>query len=290
MDSPKSYSSLEIVMSSMSFSIVPPNSSLAISDAWFSSINLKYCSKVNPLEYANYDSKVINDVSFDGLSFKGLSDIVKACYENNLKIDLFTEHNGYDIIERIDEELHPKKPIFHVDADSNVETNQPLDDVAHVVEQFKHENEGNVNIPRMTTNDPWLNKLVGNSNFIGQTDNLNPNLHGRFLLEVKDPDDEQVESKFKSKQDVSYPFFNLDTPWNKCKPVLGMRFESPQQLKHMLANYGMSVKGSKKGDGRKAVNETLSKVVKEIWDKKKEYEKKRTLNRVTVPLGSGPHG
>ncbi|GJT78347.1 hypothetical protein Tco_1045072 [Tanacetum coccineum] len=56
---------------------------------------------------------------------------------------------------------------------------------------------------------------------------------------IEDPDDEQVESKFKAKNNVSYPSFNSDTPWNECKPVLGMRFESPQQLKHMLANYGM---------------------------------------------------
>nr|GEY84229.1 hypothetical protein [Tanacetum cinerariifolium] len=181
--------------------------------------------QVTLLEYANFDSKVINDVSFD------------ASYKNNLKIDLFTKHSGYEIIKMIDEELHLKKPVGHVDSDSDVETKQPLDDVAHVVEQFEHENEGNVNI-RMTIDDPWLNRLVGNDTFIGQTDNPNPNLQGRFLLEVEDPDDEQVESKFKAKQDVSYPSFNHETPWNQCKPVLGMRFESPQQLKHMLANYG----------------------------------------------------
>ncbi|GKC50469.1 hypothetical protein Tco_1073214, partial [Tanacetum coccineum] len=157
---------------------------------------------------------------------KGLCEFVKASYENNLKIDLFTKHNGYDIMKMINEVLHPKKPVGHIDSD--------LD-----------------------------------------TDNPNPNLQGRFLLEVEDPDDEQVESKFKAKQDVSYPSFNPDTLWNQCKLVLGIR---------------MSVKGSKKGDGRKVVNETLSKVVKERWDKKKEYEKKRSLNKGTVPLGCGPHG
>nr|GFA48320.1 hypothetical protein [Tanacetum cinerariifolium] len=97
--------------------------------------------QVNPLEYANYDSKVINDFSFDGLSFKDffatirrlflvslttmyykipsdpltalnllktnedLCEFVNACYENSLKINLFTKHNGYDIMEMIDEEL-----------------------------------------------------------------------------------------------------------------------------------------------------------------------------------------
>ncbi|GJT07890.1 retrovirus-related pol polyprotein from transposon TNT 1-94 [Tanacetum coccineum] len=123
-------------------------------------------------------------------------------------------HNGYDILEMIDEELHPKKPVSHVDSDLDVETNQPLDDVAHVVDQFKHENKGNVNIHKMTIYDPWLNKLVENGTFIGQTNNPNPNSQDRFLLEVEDLDDEQVKSKFKAKQNVSYPSFNHDTPWN----------------------------------------------------------------------------
>nr|GEY14955.1 hypothetical protein [Tanacetum cinerariifolium] len=119
---------------------------------------------VNHLEYIHFDSRVIDDASFDGVSFKDF--------------------------------LLPLE-----------------DDVAHVVEQFEHENKGSVNIPKMTTDDPWLNKLVEN------------------------PDDKQVKSKFKAKKDVSYPFLNPDTPWNECKLVLGMRYKSPQQLKHMLANY-----------------------------------------------------
>ncbi|GJU38926.1 hypothetical protein Tco_1191883 [Tanacetum coccineum] len=103
--------------------------------------------QVNPLQYVNFDSKVIDDVSFD------------ACYENNLKIDLFTEHNGYDIMEMIDEELHPKKPVSHVDLDSDVETNHPLDDLAHVVEQFQHENEAWLSI--MLSEIPCVHAIAG---------------------------------------------------------------------------------------------------------------------------------
>ncbi|GKD16052.1 calcium/proton exchanger [Tanacetum coccineum] len=43
---------------------------------------------------------------------------------------------------RILEDIHPKKPISHVDSDSDGETNVPLDDVANVVEKIEHENEG----------------------------------------------------------------------------------------------------------------------------------------------------
>nr|GEV45583.1 hypothetical protein [Tanacetum cinerariifolium] len=39
----------------------------------------------------------------------------------------------------------------------------------------------------------------------------------------------------------------------------------------------ISEQGSKKCDGRKAVNENLSKAVKERWNKKKENEKKNGL-------------
>ncbi|GJV99737.1 kinase-like domain, phloem protein 2-like protein [Tanacetum coccineum] len=185
--------------------------------------------QVNPLEYVHFDSRVIDDVSFDGMSFKDffstirrlvlvtpasmyykvpsdpitalkllkndedLGQFVKACYGNNLKIDLFTKHNGYDIMKMIHEDLHPKKPVGHVDSALDGETNVPLDDVAHVVEHSEHKNEGNVNIPRIATDDPWLNKLVGNGTFIGQTDNPNPNLPDkqtdRYMMSSVNHDD-----------------------------------------------------------------------------------------------------
>nr|GEV45023.1 putative reverse transcriptase domain-containing protein [Tanacetum cinerariifolium] len=107
------------------------------------------------------------------------------------------------------------------------------------------------------------------------SENPNPNLPGSFLLEVEDTDNEKVEYKFKAKKNMEYPSFNSKTPWNECKPVLGMKFESQQQLKYMLANYGKKPKpvdneecesskqGSKKGVGRKEVNEKISKAVKQ---------------------------
>nr|GEX41873.1 hypothetical protein [Tanacetum cinerariifolium] len=181
-------------------------------------------------------------------SDEDLGQFVKACYENNLKIDLFTEHNGYDIIEMIHEDLQRKKTVSHVDSDSDGEINVPLDDVAHVVEQIEHENKG------------------------------------RSMLEVEDPDNERVESKFKAKQDVSCPFFNPDTPWNECKPndhnkllafcgrdvsegkCVVLKGKKPKTFDDDECE--TSKRGRKKGDGRKVVNETLCKAVKETWNKK----------------------
>ncbi|GKA37526.1 splicing factor [Tanacetum coccineum] len=41
------------------------------------------------------------------------------------------------------------------------------------------------------------------------------------------------------KNGISYPSFDPDTPWDQCTPVLGMKFETPLQLKNCLANYGV---------------------------------------------------
>ncbi|GJR01203.1 multidrug resistance-associated protein 5, partial [Tanacetum coccineum] len=148
---------------------------------------------VNPLEYVHFDSRVIDDFSFD---------------DSN--------------------------------SNSDGETNVPLDDLAHVVKQFEHENKGNVNIPRMTTDDPWLNKLV------------------------KDPDDKQLD------HNKLLAFCGRDVNEGKC---VGLKGRKPKTVDDDECE--TSKQGSKKGDGRKTVNETLSKVVKEIWNKKKEIKKKR---------------
>ncbi|GKB64869.1 hypothetical protein Tco_0921055, partial [Tanacetum coccineum] len=113
-------------------------------------------------------------------------------------------------------------------------------DVLKDIVDFEVEGEENVVITRNTTDDPWLNKLVGNGTFIGQTDDATSNLGGRFNHEENDPEDDIVDPKFKSKPFVRYPSFDPSTPWDQCKPVLGMKFKNPQQQKNMLANYGVS--------------------------------------------------
>nr|GEY21697.1 hypothetical protein [Tanacetum cinerariifolium] len=169
-------------------------------------------------------------------------------------IDLFTKHNGYNIMKMIHDDLHPKKHVSYMHLNSDGETSVRLDDVAHVVEQFKHENESNVNIHRMTINDPWLNKLVRNGSFIGQTDNPNPNLQGRFLLKVKDPDDEQMQID----HNKLLAFCGRDVSQGKCA---GLKVKKPKTVDDDECE--TSKHGSKKSNGRKALNEILSKAVKE---------------------------
>ncbi|PWA51416.1 Chloramphenicol acetyltransferase-like domain-containing protein [Artemisia annua] len=69
--------------------------------------------------------------------------------------------------------------------------------------EFFHEGDENVEIKNVSTKDPFLNKLCSNS--------------GEFKGFIDEPVND----------------------WDKMEPVLGMRFESNEQLKLALANYGV---------------------------------------------------
>ncbi|GKF07931.1 hypothetical protein Tco_0042155 [Tanacetum coccineum] len=139
----------------------------------------------------------------------------------------------------------------------------------------------------------------------GQTDDATSNLGGRFNHEENDPEDDIVDPKFKAKPFVRYPSFDPSTPWDQCQPILGMKFENPQHLKFMLANYegkkpkdktkdvGCST-NSNKGDTPNDVgcsskpatkkNGRISEIMKKKWNDKKEYENKRLQKSVPCPF------
>ncbi|GJU16686.1 hypothetical protein Tco_1144652 [Tanacetum coccineum] len=163
-----------------------------------------------PPEYTNGDFKVIDDVDFDGLVYVQMYDIirrvvlvsptclyfklvdqplvchkplktdedvglfVKALYKNGSIIDLYCKHNGYDIMEMIEDQIAPKdqavKTPFKCNADDYAHsTYKNLEDLKGIVD-IEVEGEENIVIPKNTTNDPWLNKLVGKGNFLGHSD------------------------------------------------------------------------------------------------------------------------
>ncbi|GJX05466.1 hypothetical protein Tco_0191382 [Tanacetum coccineum] len=149
-------------------------------------------------------------------------------------------------------------------------------------------------------------------------------LSGRFFVEQNEPDDQFIEPKYTVQKDFKYPSFDLDTPWNECKPVLGMKFESPPQLKQCLANYdvthgyqlwymqndtykllvkcgrdvsagssdkdkgkvgeGSSDKGKGKLGEESSEPSNVSQATKERWRKKKLEKKKNLKNAVDCPF------
>nr|KAJ0199396.1 hypothetical protein LSAT_V11C600334730 [Lactuca sativa] len=66
----------------------------------------------------------------------------------------------------------------------------------------------------------------------------NKTAHDRFLnilcepTESKDQDDEYVPPQ--------YPVYVERQPWDQMKPIIGMQFSNPAELKHMLSNYAVA--------------------------------------------------
>ncbi|GKC15833.1 hypothetical protein Tco_1012615 [Tanacetum coccineum] len=61
-----------------------------------------------------------------------------------------------------------------------------------------------------------------------------------FNTEEDDPNNDEIVAKYKIRNDVQYPSYNLDTPWKEFQAILGIKFESPKQLKLALADYGVA--------------------------------------------------
>ncbi|GKD88059.1 hypothetical protein Tco_1359213 [Tanacetum coccineum] len=129
-----------------------------------------------------------------------IDDFMTICYQNGFKIDLYVEHHGYDVTKMV--------------------RNPTLD--APLVDDYVSSNEE-----------------LGNGNFIGTLDDPNPPLEGTYVEEA-DPKEDIIDMKYKVKSGISYPTFNPTTPWNEQKPILGMKYENPLQLKQSLANYGVA--------------------------------------------------
>lgn len=214
----------------------------------------------NPLKYVHGQKTIISDINFEEMRYNDVVEVVSRLvnsiprklyfskpgttlsrgitemksdadvdecmsvgYKNGFKVDLYSEHHGYDVLEMVRDD-HAPRPDTHLVGD-DVSSDEECEVVPEFVDA-QNEGEDNVVIKRLSTNDHFLNKLVGNGNFIGITDYPIPTLEGSYLEEI-DPEEDFVENKYKVKSGITYPAFNPSTQWNEQKPVLGIRYESP---------------------------------------------------------------
>ncbi|GJR41666.1 hypothetical protein Tco_1309769 [Tanacetum coccineum] len=154
-----------------------------------------------------------------------LANFVKLAYDNGCKVELYVEHHGYDVmadgeleIEVVDEEL-----------DDEIE----MEDVSEYV-GLDYVGEEDVEIPNTRLNDTFLNKLV-DGKFISDKD---------FRAKVdtqssssRNVDDSSVDDRFEVKEGFSYLVYNPKLPWNEMAPLLGMKFEHPDQLKDFTCKW-----------------------------------------------------
>ena len=234
-------------------------------------VNLKHegLFTIKPFGYMNYDEKQITDLSFEGMSCVELFDVVShlvhaplkrlyyckigtplrigikeirndddvqafvACgYESKWVVDLYAEHLDEDAIqcrnrtEAIETDEGYESSDYYCSSDEE----EDLGDV-----EFFHETDENVEIKIVSTKDPFLNKLCSNSGefkgFIDEPINVND-------IEVLE-DPQPVDTKYVAKPHIIYPRHDPTQDWDKMELVLGMRFESNEQLKLALANYGV---------------------------------------------------
>ncbi|GJU65409.1 hypothetical protein Tco_1247244 [Tanacetum coccineum] len=166
-------------------------------------------------------------------STQDIVDMLKVGYDNANEIDMCVEHFRYDIMEFA--ELKRNEEQNHNSIESSDDEYYGSDDCEEI-ENVDFQTEGeSVVIKNISTHDPFLNKLCSaRIMFRGTTE------HHETETPLVDPNKNQIDAVNKVQSDVHYPAFDPDIPWDKMEPTLGMRYETPHQLKLALANYGVA--------------------------------------------------
>ncbi|GKE02840.1 hypothetical protein Tco_1390823 [Tanacetum coccineum] len=207
---------------------------------------------VHPFEYVVSDVKQITNIQFEGMSFvqfrendSNVDQFVNFAYQNKWKLNLYVEHSGYDALDIKDQGEHSRYDALDIrdqgetmaddgNESSDVYCSSNEEDLSYV--DFHTELDDIVVINIVTTNDPFLNKLCGDSvdfiNLVREPVNEN--------VETVVEDTENIDHVFNVKEGISYLTHDPNQDWKKMEPILGMRFHHPEQLKLCLANYGVA--------------------------------------------------
>ncbi|GJY56928.1 hypothetical protein Tco_0456043 [Tanacetum coccineum] len=151
-----------------------------------------------------------------------LNDFVQVVCENDYHLDMYTEHQGYDVLE--------------------------MDIV-----DFQTDGEENVDITKLSTDDPWLDKLVGKGKFVGEIEDLVLGLSGRKKI---------PSSAFKNDE------------YEVREAVGTMDHLTPNQVAFP----------GKRGQRESSEPSKVSQATKERWRKTKLEETKKLKNAIDCPF------
>nr|KAJ0188265.1 hypothetical protein LSAT_V11C900484780 [Lactuca sativa] len=196
----------------------------------------------NPLVYFDPDASV-RDVDFSGFGYEQFmeflhkltksrsKDIYFCLPQESLGLGIHTLVNDGDYKEFLDLAYandkrmnvyvdHHNEPIFDwIEAEESESENEDLDEDEDSFIQdsyFVDHEEDDATYPfpaNKTARDRFLNILCE-------------------PIESEDQDDEYVPPQ--------YPVYDERQPWDQMKPMIGMRFCNPTELKHMLSNYAVA--------------------------------------------------
>ena len=163
-----------------------------------------------------------------------LASFVKLAFDNGCKVELYVEHHGYDVLD----DAHINASVGEEDDESESEIE--LENIEEYVGP-EHVGEEDVVIAKTELKDPFLIKLVGGKYIRDDVVSRPANLGEGSASDSRENEDEQIEvdDRFKVKEGYSYPVFDPNVPWDEMTPLLGMKFEHPDQLKECLINYGV---------------------------------------------------
>ncbi|GKD53702.1 calcium/proton exchanger, partial [Tanacetum coccineum] len=206
-------------------------------------VNLKHDGIFSPFSYINGDETQLTDFNFEGMSYDNLRELVrklvhapvnslyyykvgktlkqglcslkndadvqgflKVGYESKWVVDLYVELYGYDAMDfKISDAKDYESPNSS-DAYCSSDDEEVIDYVDFLscgrAECF-------INEPIPVTED----------------------------LHMEDPDSSSLEPRHQIQRGIAYPRHDPLQPWNEMQPILGMRYDHPEQLKLALANY-----------------------------------------------------
>nr|GEW52986.1 hypothetical protein [Tanacetum cinerariifolium] len=196
-----------------------------------------------------------------------------------MNIDMYTEHQGYDVLEMINDDRHCEDKS---DSDfEDVEKGDNLDDVKDIV-NFQTKGEENVDISKLSIDDPWLNKLVGKGRFVGEMEDPIPGLKGM-----------KFESPSQLKQCLAnygvthgYQLWYMQNDTYKLLVKCGRDVSAGSSHKDLgKGSAGWSFDKGKGilGEDRSEPSK-VSQATKERWRKKKLEEKVNLKNAVDCPF------
>ncbi|GKB56351.1 hypothetical protein Tco_0912537, partial [Tanacetum coccineum] len=125
-----------------------------------------------------------------------MAEFMRIGYENNKHMELFTEHHGYDVLEYTANDNLVANNISDYE-ESDVSDYDGESDPENV--DFHTEGEHGVHFERLSIDDAFLTKLVGNGNFIGARSDPMPFLIGNYNVEEDDPEVDILDPIYKKK-------------------------------------------------------------------------------------------
>ncbi|GKE38748.1 hypothetical protein Tco_1462153 [Tanacetum coccineum] len=163
-----------------------------------------------------------------------LADFVATALGNGGHIDVYVEHHGYDI--------HDWFAKDNDDLEDYDEDECVLDDISSFVEEPQFIGEEEVIIPNRCTSDPFLNRLCKTDpkKTTRNTFGTNERNENALALVEDEQEDQSVDPIYKIKPGIVYPDHDPDQHWKDMVPILGMKFKDHEEMKIMLANYGVA--------------------------------------------------